>query len=55
MFTFNNRRIMPGEKYCECLGLKYFYEDSMDFIGYLIGLLGAEQVLDAIGVEEKSR
>lgn len=55
MHTFNKRIIKPGDTYCECLGYKYFYEDSGEFLGYLIGVFSPEAVLNRIGVEEKER
>lgn len=55
MQTFNKKLIKPGDSYCECLGYKYFYEDSTEFLAWLMGLLSAEAVLNQIGVEKKSR
>ncbi|WP_338231022.1 hypothetical protein [Lactiplantibacillus paraxiangfangensis] len=55
MRTFNKKIIKPGDTYCECLGYKYFYEDSMEFLAWLMGVLSPEAVLDEIGVKEKVR
>ncbi|VDG18279.1 hypothetical protein [Lactobacillus plantarum] [Lactiplantibacillus mudanjiangensis] len=55
MKTFNDKIIKPEQSYCECMGYKYFYKDSADFLGWLIGVFSAEAVLNQIGVEEKSR
>ncbi|MDO7795637.1 hypothetical protein ACQ7C6_10685 [Lactiplantibacillus plantarum] len=55
MRTFNQKTISPGMTYCECLGYRYFYEDSTQFLAWLMGVLSSEAVLDKIGVQEKVR
>ncbi|WP_259905101.1 hypothetical protein [Lactiplantibacillus plantarum] len=55
MRTFNQKTISPGMAYCECLGYRYFYEDSTQFLAWLMGVLSPEAVLDKIGVQEKVR
>lgn len=55
MRTFNQKTISPGMAYCECLGYRYFYEDSTQFLAWLMGVLSPEAILDKIGVQEKVR
>ncbi|WP_260204166.1 hypothetical protein [Lactiplantibacillus plantarum] len=55
MQTFNHKTIKPGQEYCECLGHKYFYEDSAAFLGWLTGIFSAAAVLYQIGFTEKVR
>lgn len=55
MRTFNQKTINPGVAYCECLGYLYLYEDSVQFLGWLMGVLSPEAVLDEIGVQERVR
>lgn len=53
--AFNQKTISPGMAYCECLGYRYFYEDSTQFLAWLMGVLSPEAVLDKLGVQEKVR
>lgn len=55
MKTFNDKIIKPSQSYCECMGYKYFYEDSTIFLSWLMGVFSSEAVLNQIGVEEKVR
>jgi len=55
MHTFNKKIIKPGDSYCECLGYKYFYEDSGEFLGWLTGVFSPEAVLYQIGFTERKR
>lgn len=55
MRTFNQKTISSGTAYCECLGYRYFYEDSTQFLAWLMGVLSPEAILDKVGIQEKVR
>ena len=55
MQTFNKKPILPGDNYCECLGHKFFYEDSTEFLGWLTALFSSPAILKQIGFAERKR